>query len=41
MPLLKFDTPGFVNDLSNAQKNAWSDKINSWMEGNRGELPAA
>ncbi len=39
MPLLKFDTPGFVNDLSNAQKKAWSDKINDWMEENRTDLP--
>lgn len=38
MALQRFDTPGFANDLSEIQKDAWSDKINSWIEGERGQL---
>jgi hypothetical protein len=38
MPLQKFDTPGFESDLTDNQKTAWSNKINSWIEDERNNL---
>ncbi|MCC6281141.1 MAG: hypothetical protein IT262_11100, partial [Saprospiraceae bacterium] len=38
MALLKFDTPGFVSDLAEEQKTAWSNVINSWIEKERNRL---